>query len=116
MIAKHLIDTIMKISVGSDENGISYVTPTIGIVQSDGTRMYDKAHTALREARLRGIGQYQIYEEGVAEARIQRELFVQNTLDTSLKNDEVTAHFQWIRDNNNPNNPVRKYEALMRVP
>ena len=115
MIAKHLIDKIMKISVGSDENGIAYVTPTIGIVKLDGTRTYDKAHTALREAWRKGIGQYQIYEDGIAETRIQRELFVQNTLNTSLKNREVTAYFQLIRDNRNPNNPRKKYESLMRV-
>lgn len=118
-VAKNLIDMIMKTSVELSENEIFYFTPSIGIGSSGGERMYDKAHAALQEAR-EGMGLYKIYEVGVAEARIQEEFSIKSTIETALRNNEVTVAFQEICANvkidTSKKKIRRKLEALIRVP
>lgn len=111
-----LINKIIKTQILLPGNGLFHVTPTIGIVQSDGMKAYDKAHTALQDARRVGMGEFKLYEEGIAEVKIQRELLIKSELNKALKTGQVATVFQWIRDNKNPNCLKKKYEALMRVP
>lgn len=62
------------------------------------------------------MGQFRFYEEGVVEERNNKETSLKDSINLALRDRSVTAHFQEIRDNRNPDNPEKHYESLMRIP
>lgn len=113
LLAKDIIKQLPQLNLKVLDIGMK-IGCTVGYVRGPGTDLIRQAHIALLDARSRGKGRYQEYNQLLELEKKQKEnIRWVNELKSAIESDRLVPFYQPIIDNST--GKIDKYECLVRM-